>query len=286
MPRKILSLLKTEKEKFAAQLFRNAIYCAFTDAFFWDKQNLVSWHNCDAFWHMVLVTIAEHDLLADEDISRFIESQQRKHAISDPNCPINALFVFDEARELLPVENAIVAQENCFLATRRAMFNTRSSMRKFRLFVVYLDTHSKMANFSPPKHSDSSSARLNSYELQNPFVAVSNHPWLFSVDHKLNRDHRYDPRFFGRSLWKTTLDAKYTMVQVLDFAVNKLTCSSVSFSEMSNDNKYNSSLAVLCCCLGLSVVPSSEKASKLVASHMVCVLGLLSCCFVCAFLMC
>ena len=271
----ILENLRKIKD-YAQTLFRNATYCAFTDAFMEKSENLVSWHNCDDFWQVVLGMGKQK--LSDDQIAKFIVSQKAKHGIQSVDCPVNALFVFDEARELLPDQNSSTSdpQSNLFLTTRRAIHELRPSMIEFKLFVVYLDTHSKLANFSPSKHADSSSARLQGYELQNPFIAISNHPWLFSVDRKLNPDHPYDPRFFGRPLWKSTLEAKYPIAHILSFAVVKLICSSEPFSALHLYNRYNASLAVVCCCLGMSVVPSSEKSSVLVASHMVRVLFIMS----------
>jgi hypothetical protein len=136
-----------------------------------------------------------------------------------------------------------------------------------------MDTHSKLANFSPSKKEDSGSARIEGYHLQNPFIAVSNHPWLFAVDSTLNA---YDPRFFGRPLWRSSLKGGHSMNQILNFAAEKLIRSSTKpFSALSQEQKYHASLAVICCCLGMSVVPTSEKSSTLVASHMVRVLLIL-----------
>jgi hypothetical protein len=264
----ILSDLSLNRTVFAARLFRNAIHCAFTDEFLADKNNVVSWHNCDVFWKAVLEMMARKNDLSDDHIIEFIESQRKKYAIRNSDCPVNALFVFDEARELLPTENF---EPNIFFATRWALFENRTSMQDLKLFVVCIDTHPKMANFALPKYEDSCDSRLSGFELQNPFIAVSNYPWLFAVDRKLNRDHPYDPRFFGRPLWKSALDSKYTIAQILNLAVRKLICSRRLFSELSEVDKYNASLAVLCCCLGISVPPNSEKSSTLVASHMVCI---------------
>jgi hypothetical protein len=254
-----------DKAVFAKQLFHNAIYCAFTYQFM-KKDQILTWDTCDVFWTEVIAMCDRNEQHTDDEIARRIGVQKKKYGISTSNCPINVLFVFDEARELLP---ASPEQKNLFLITRRAIYELRAIMSTLKVFVVYMDTHSKLANFSPSKLEDSNSARFD-YHHQNPFIAVSNHPWLFAVDSTLNPDHPYDPRFFGRPLWKSTLQGGHSMSQILNFAAHKLIRSSTKkFSELSQEQKYHSSLAVICCCLGMSVVPTSEKSSTLVASHMV-----------------
>ena len=254
-----------DKAVFARKFFRNAIYTAFTKKFM-KKDQMLTWDTCDDFWTDVISRCDRNENHTDEEIAQLIATKTTECGISTSDCPINALFVFDEARELLPTSPE---QKNLFLITRRAIYHLKLALSQFKVFVVYMDTHSKLANFSPSKQEDSSSARVD-YHLQNPFIAVSNHPWLFAVDSTLNPQHPYDPRFFGRPLWKSTLQGGHSMSQILNFAVHKLIRSSTKkFSELSQEQKYHSSLAVICCCLGMSVVPTSEKSSTLVASHMV-----------------
>ena len=159
-----------------------------------------------------------------------------------------------------------------FLATRRALRTSTGISLNFKMFVVYMDTFSKLANFSPITHLDSSSARMGKFKLLNPFTAITNHPWLFSVQSVGSASSlQFDPRFFGRPLWRAELrSAQNNMRGLLDFAVRKLIRSEdKSLSELDPVIRFRASIAVVCSCLGMSPASGSEIASLLVASHMV-----------------
>jgi hypothetical protein len=169
----------------------------------------------------------------------------------------------------------VVIDEARFLSNTKLIYHSSytlfhvfcSALQGFNkgLFVVVVDTHSKIANFAPSCHLNpfprvTGFADNNYLDLFHPFTAVTTTDVL--CDPKSNLDDAKYRFILGRPLWKITLDqAQGYSNRLYRVAFRKLFGGVAS----PDDTGKIACIAVL---TGINILPISTIARNLVASHM------------------
>jgi hypothetical protein len=242
--------------------------------------NVSSTQNDDSlfqqFWGQVLDNFSHRIARTDDEL-------RRVHAIRS----VQHLVVFDEARALLAIPPQTVAlnqqanknspsppNEPYFIYLRRAISSRRELLKKLGIMFVFIDTTSKVANFSPPISKSSGSGRLQKNQLLPPFHNVANCAnlyWLKFSTAEMPPMDDFNVFLFGRPLWWTTCSGKYGLAVLLKFAQQKLMCAAETeaFSAIGRERQQATSAAIVCCLLDLSLTPGSQLSVSLISSHMV-----------------
>jgi hypothetical protein len=195
---------------------------------------------------------------------------------------IQHLVVFDEARALLTICDQQY-ETSYFIHLRRAILSFESDLRAAGIMIIFIDTTSKVANFSPPVSQMTSSWRGDGYNLLPPFHNVANAAnlyWAKCPDKKLDDSTVF---LFGRPLWWTKfVNDKHDFRTLFELAKQKLLCSKETFSD-SSIHKPTTSAAIICCLLDLTITPGTKLSVNLISSHMVRVDLLSQCAEPCCF---
>jgi hypothetical protein len=181
---------------------------------------------------------------------------------------IQHLVVFDEARALLTICDQNY-ETSYFIHLRRAILNFELDLRAAGIMIVFIDTTSKVANFSPPVSQMSSSWRGDGYNLLPPFHNVANAAnlyWAKCPDQNVDDSTVF---LFGRPLWWTKFfNDGCNFQDLFTLAKQKLLCSKEAFSN-SNIHQPSASAAIICCLLDLTITPGTKLSVNLISSHMV-----------------
>jgi hypothetical protein len=183
---------------------------------------------------------------------------------------VRHLVVFDEARGLLshPTREASSELEirPFFIYLRQAITKFTRELKALGVVFVFIDTTSKVANFSPSRAHGSDSVRRGDFKLLPPFHNIANAPnlyWRTFDDSTRQPVDDSNVLLFGRPLWWTTYKANPSFSVLLEFAKEKL------LAKYTNDHWNAASAAVICCLLDLPIMPGSQLSVSLISSHMV-----------------
>ncbi|KAG9292749.1 hypothetical protein G9A89_002673 [Geosiphon pyriformis] len=199
---------------------------------------------------------------------------ERLWRIDDYEVKSRYLFVFDEARIL---NEKIEQTWSNFEWLRYAMMTLPEQYHNGRVFCVFLDTTSKISNFSPPNHLDPSfRVHQKGRKLFPPFVEVA------FVDLPAERlpqslaESSLPQHFFkfGRPLW-TALHRSGNLrsAAVISIATSKL-IGGMDYNSWLDKKKNGERISDLECLgilgprLCLDIVPQCELAPTLTASYM------------------
>ena len=201
-----------------------------------------------------------------------LESKLIESNITKGNGNSDIVFlVFDEARYLLDISCAsrIGGEDsNAFLELRRHLKELRkpNNMGEIKVFGVFADTSSKLANFSPPKSSAPSSREVGGERLFRPFLLTGFLDVMMTRAEQLGNGKEIDwhePQYIeklGRPLWTST-----------DEPPIKLAYSKLTFRQ--DESPELVALAVFLSRTGLFLSQAHPSTGELVANHMATLLA-------------
>jgi hypothetical protein len=216
------------------------------------------------FWLAVLAAATE--LCGDSKFVEQTKSDARVEFKFQPFASVKCLVVFDEARALLGISSGMPY----FIHLRRAISYFSADLKKAGIMIVFVDTSSKVANFSPPASHMTSSWRGDGYQLLPPFHNVANSANLFWQNNPSAKLDDSTVLFFGRPLWWSKfVNDDQNIGNLFEFARQKILCSGKKFSQLDGKHVLAASAAIICCLLDLSPTPGTELSVNLISSHMV-----------------
>eukprot|EP00026_Physarum_polycephalum_P002516 Phypoly_transcript_02523.p1 GENE.Phypoly_transcript_02523~~Phypoly_transcript_02523.p1 ORF type:complete len:220 (-),score=16.30 Phypoly_transcript_02523:1497-2156(-) len=174
--------------------------------------------------------------------------------MQQPNTTYYLVFTFDEAKGLLK-HDAL-----WFRSMRSALreFAWGAPKQLFKICGIFTDTKSKVANFAPPTHNNSSS-QLS----ENVFLKVFE-PWSVFSNTDIFSDNIL---VLGRPIWGAYLTTGVNNCTVIQFAITKLQ-GGANGEWKDVPDKECTSLAILSSQVALSIVPQHHYSSELVSTYM------------------
>ncbi|CAG8495846.1 11530_t:CDS:2 [Ambispora gerdemannii] len=200
----------------------------------------------DADWHSI-----------KELVETCWNSSKEKLNRDESEDGIQLLFVFDEAKIL--TERDPSRGKTNFECLRHALATLSTYVSGGRAFAIVTDTVSKISNFAPAAHRDSSFRVQNRLAVYPPFYHIATLDIFMTEETEPKTLHRVaSPQYFfryGRPLWGGLLNVKGLDLE--DWITKKHT-EKITISE---------SIAVLGSRLCIGVVPQTELATELVANY-------------------
>ncbi|KAJ3374856.1 hypothetical protein HDU84_000729 [Entophlyctis sp. JEL0112] len=209
----------------------------------------------DGFWASIELSM---DNLAKN--SKFL-SAPLSHPVFAGNKTLEILFVFDEARAMIPDQ---IGSVSAFIEMRRS---ATLFMEKCRAFVIMMDTTSRVSALAPAAAKDSSYRVQTGHQIFTPLFLLGSMDvglqtlYGSKMDDALTRRVQYKR---GRPLWQSLLDG-YSSLVVRDTAIRKM---NGGFTNLAIPEFELPFAATVIRSRVPFVVHRFELASELVASHM------------------
>jgi hypothetical protein len=179
------------------------------------------------------------------------------------------LVVIDEARALLA--SPLGGELTFFVHLRRAIVSLKVELKNAGILIVFIDTSSKVADFSPPVVKMTSAWRNMGFRVLPTFHNVANPANLFWRKFPNTIIDDSNVLLFGRPLWWSSHTSNSNFKVVLTEAKSKLLCSPADpLAVKPRETVEAASAAIVCCLLDLTLTPGTQLTVELISSHMVC----------------
>ena len=216
-------------------------------------------------------------LFAGKEISDFEKEMNKliaRQIKSNNNCEEPFVFVFDESRELLKLEiESRSAGELIFNGLRHII----RILKGCKVFVIFIDTPSKLTNFLPQtKRDPSRRVASGSSKLFNPIFLIPT--WNVHLDVSPTNIREASSKNYlykiGRPLWNSLYE-KYMIedemlndniqeTYIIELAIEKLRGRCIKYNEFDSDTI----LAVIASRKSININSNSPQIMNLVANNM------------------